>query len=325
MDKILIEGIQAWGTHGVLDFEKKYPQPFLVNIELWADFSKSYETDNLQNTIDYTNIYNIITSIIETKNFMLIERLAYVIVEKIFNHDKRIQKIKIRLTKSNAPLGGQFSHVGIEIEKTQDQILTQKTQTTITTTATATNVQTNIATNITTDVTAKITAETSYNAVLALGSNIGDRQQNIQKALQMLTDSDSIIILNKSKLYETEPVGYVEQEKFYNAAIFIKTILNPFDLYLKIKGIENTLGRKKTFRWGPRVIDIDIIAYEGCVINNTNGLTLPHKEYMQRAFVLKPLSDMPTAVEAAGLNMTLIEKMLNCANDFNGLKCVGDL
>ncbi|MDR2708197.1 MAG: 2-amino-4-hydroxy-6-hydroxymethyldihydropteridine diphosphokinase [Nitrososphaerota archaeon] len=319
MDKILIEGIQAWGTHGVLDFEKKYPQPFTVDIELWADLSASYTTDDLQNTIDYTKIYDIIKTVIETQKFLLIERLAYVILEKIFSHDKRVQKIKLRVMKNNAPLGGQFKHVGIEIEKNRDNILKDNTSNANTTTIAASNV-----TN--TDNTAvELEKETAgYKAVLALGSNVGDRAQNMQKALEMLTDSADINILNKSKLYETDPVGYADQEKFYNAAIFVETALNPFDLYLKIKDIENTLGRKTTFRWGPRVIDIDIIAYEGCTIN-TKGLTLPHKEYMQRAFVLQPLSDMPDAVEVTGLTMSLIEKMICCANDANGIKCIGTL
>ncbi|MCL1970840.1 MAG: 2-amino-4-hydroxy-6-hydroxymethyldihydropteridine diphosphokinase [Candidatus Bathyarchaeota archaeon] len=320
MDKILLEGIQVWGTHGVLEFEKKHPQPFIVDVTLWADLSKSYKSDNLQSTIDYANIYNIVKSVIETQSFMLIERLSYAILEKIFLYDERVQKIKLRVMKNKAPLGGQFNYVGVEIKKSREQILRYNTSNTKTTTTLPSS-------DATADSTVAVDVKKGtegYKVVLALGSNVGDRAQNIQKALEMLTEFASVIILDKSKLYETEPVGYVEQEKFYNAAVFVETVLNPFDLYLKIKNIENTLGRKETFRWGPRVIDIDIIVYEGCMIN-TSGLTLPHKEYMQRAFVLKPLSDMPDAVEAAGLTMSLIEKMICCAKDSIGIKCIGTL
>ena len=313
MDKILIEGVKAWGKHGVLDFERNYPQSFIVDMAIWADISKSYLSDNLQDTVNYADIYDIIKSVIETQSFMLIERLSYVIIEKVFLYDTRIQKIKIRVMKNKAQLGGQFDHVGVEIERSRNCILMQDI-----------NVKTSITPDVSTGPSAKAEVDKGYKAVLALGSNIGDRKQNIQKALEMLSDSTGIIILNKSKLYETEPVGYTDQEKFYNAAILVETMLNPFELRIKVKDIENTLGRKKTFRWGPRLIDIDIIAYEGCVIN-TNGLTLPHKEYMQRAFVLKPLSDMPDAVEVAGLNMSLIEKMTCCADDYNGLNCIGSL
>jgi dihydroneopterin aldolase/2-amino-4-hydroxy-6-hydroxymethyldihydropteridine diphosphokinase len=311
-DKILIEGLKAWGRHGVLDFEKQYSQAFTVDIEIWADISKAYLSDNLEDTINYASIYDIIKSVIETQSFRLVERLAYVIVEKVFLHDLRIQRIKIRLIKNKAPLDGQVDDIGVEIEKSRTDVLMQDR---------CMNAESDISAA---ETGTKAETDEGYRAVLALGSNVGDRYQNIQKAIERLSDCRGIVILNKSKLYETEPVGYADQEKFYNAAILVQTTLNPFDLYSKIKDIENNLGRKKTFRWGPRLIDIDIIAYERCVIN-TKGLTLPHKEYMQRAFVLKPISDMPDAVEVTGLNMTLIEKMITCADDYQGLKCIGDL
>ncbi|MDR0493747.1 MAG: 2-amino-4-hydroxy-6-hydroxymethyldihydropteridine diphosphokinase [Nitrososphaerota archaeon] len=311
MDKIIIEGLKACGKHGVLDFERQYPQSFTVDIEIWADISKSYLSDDLEDTVNYAGVYDIIKTTIETQSFRLIERLSYVIIEKIFHYNTCIQKIKIRVIKDKAPLNGQVDSTGVEIEKSRDTTLMQDA-----------DVKTNIDSEI--GANTNLEADEGYKAVLALGSNIGDRYQNIQKTLEMLSESTGINILNRSNLYETEPVGYVEQEKFYNAAILVETTLNPFELYSKVKDIENNLGRKKTFRWGPRLIDIDIIAYERCVIN-TKGLTLPHKEYMQRAFVLKPLSDMPDAVEVAGLNMTLIEKMTECADDYQGLKCIGPL
>ncbi|MCL2642262.1 MAG: 2-amino-4-hydroxy-6-hydroxymethyldihydropteridine diphosphokinase [Candidatus Bathyarchaeota archaeon] len=297
-----------------MDFERKHPQAFTVDVELWADISKSYLSDDLQDTVNYAGIYDIITSVVETQSFLLVERLSYVIMEKVFLYDSRIQRIKIRTVKNNAPLAGQVDCIGVEVEKSRDYILMQ-----------AKNVKARSeGVVVNTGVAPKAGVDVEYKAVLALGSNVGDRNQNIQKALEMLSDSTGITVLNKSKLYETEPVGYIDQEKFYNAAILIETTLNPFELYSQIKSIENNLGRKKTFRWGPRLIDIDIIAYSGCVIN-TKGLTLPHKEYLQRAFVLKPLSDMPDAVEVTGLNMALIEKMTCCADDYPGLKCLGSL
>ncbi len=312
-DKILIEGLKAWGKHGVLDFEKQYAQAFTVDMEIYADLSKSYTSDAIEDTIDYAGIYEVIKTVIEAQSFRLVERLAFVILEKVFQYDLRIQKIRIRLIKNKVPLDGQVDSIGVEVEKIRADVLLQDRCVSTETKCSADEA------GATPDET-----DEGYRAVLALGSNVGDRQQNMQSALERLSVCGGITILNKSKLYETEPVGYVEQAKFYNAAILIRTTLNPFELYSKIKAIEDNLGRKKTFRWGPRLIDIDIIAYERCVIN-TKGLTLPHKEYMQRAFVLKPISDMPDAVEVAGLNMTLIEKMTACASDYRGLKCIGSL
>jgi dihydroneopterin aldolase/2-amino-4-hydroxy-6-hydroxymethyldihydropteridine diphosphokinase len=279
MDKIVIKGVLAWGKHGVLDFERTQTQPFTVDMEIWTDVSKACLSDNLCDTVNYADIYNIVKSVIETQSFMLLERLAFVIVEKVFTYDNRIQKIKIKAVKNKAPLEGQLDHIGVEIEKNRTDIITQNT-----------NVESE-----------------GYKAVLALGSNVGDRKQNIEKALESLANCVGLNVLCKSKLYETTPVGYVNQENFYNAAVLVKTTLNPFELFAKVKDIENVLGRKKTFKWGPRIIDIDIIAYQGCTIN-TNEITIPHKEYTQRPFVLKPLSDIVDVLEGTGLNIELIKK-----------------
>jgi dihydroneopterin aldolase/2-amino-4-hydroxy-6-hydroxymethyldihydropteridine diphosphokinase len=310
MDKILITGVAVWGKHGVFSFEREQPQPFTLDMEIWADISKSCISDNLSDTINYADIYNIIKNVVETQSFMLIERLSYVIIEKVFSYDMRIQKIRIRTVKNKAPLEGQVDGVGVEIEKSRDPAWSQDTYGKVSIEKSETAVNT------------KTEANGEYKAVLSLGSNIGDRKQNIQKALEILANSNCTI-LNKSKLYETTPVGYINQEKFYNAAILVKTLLNPFELLTKIREIENTLGRKKTIKWGPRTIDIDIIAYEGCIIN-TEKLTLPHKEYTQRTFVLKTLADIPEALEITGLNTEFIKKMA-CYTDNYGIKCIGSM
>ncbi|MDR2700651.1 MAG: 2-amino-4-hydroxy-6-hydroxymethyldihydropteridine diphosphokinase [Nitrososphaerota archaeon] len=316
MDKILIEGVKVWGTHGVLESERNSPQQFTVNMEIWVDNEKSYFSDNLQDTVNYADIYDIIKTVIETQSFMLIERLSYVIIEKTFSYDARILNIKLQVMKNKPPLNGQIAYTGVEIEKNRNDISTQNSDT-----------KPNIKTtpNTDTDTTTDMNINEGYKAVLAFGSNIGNRKQNIQKTIETLSNTANITVLNKSKLYETAPVGYVEQEKFYNAAILVKTTLNPFELLLKINDIENTLGRKKTFKWGPRIIDIDIIAYEGCLIN-THELTLPHKEYTQRIFVLKPLSDIPDALDVTGLNTEIIKKIAYSTDDASSdIKCIGPL
>ena len=124
---------------------------------------------------------------------------------------------------------------------------------------------------------------------LSLGSNIGNRKKNIEKALVQL-EKNSIKKIKLSSFYETEPVGPV-QRNFYNIAGKFKTELTPFDLLKKIKEIESLLGRKKTYRWGPRVIDIDILFY-GKKIIKTENLIIPHKEICKRLFVLIPLNEI---------------------------------
>ncbi len=128
---------------------------------------------------------------------------------------------------------------------------------------------------------------------LCLGSNMGDRFNVIQSAVNLFSLSDSTNIIRTSALYETEPWGYKNQNWFLNIIIEIKTSLSPEELLGKCQEIENLLGRDRTHevRWGERAIDIDIIFYDKQIIN-TEKLTIPHKHMHKRAFVLVPLLEL---------------------------------
>jgi 2-amino-4-hydroxy-6-hydroxymethyldihydropteridine diphosphokinase len=125
---------------------------------------------------------------------------------------------------------------------------------------------------------------------LSLGSNVGDRAENIVSALSFLQSSLSVNVEKISSFYETSPVG-PKQRSFYNIVIEAQTDLKPGDLLLFIKRMECILGRKKTIKWGPRVIDIDILFFGRKIIDQI-GLTVPHKEIQNRLFVLIPLSEI---------------------------------
>ena len=126
---------------------------------------------------------------------------------------------------------------------------------------------------------------------LGIGSNLGNRRKNIKKALDYLAKTKGIKIEKTSRIYETEPVGGPAQRKFLNAAIKIKTSLTP-QLFLKIiKKIEKDLGRRKTVRFGPREIDLDILLYGNKIIKRRD-LTIPHPRMFEREFVLKPLREI---------------------------------
>lgn len=118
---------------------------------------------------------------------------------------------------------------------------------------------------------------------------MGDRVANCRKALARL--AGGVSLTKKSSFYETPPWGNVEQEKFINCAVEITTELSPRELLGLLKGIEADLGRTPSIQWGPRVIDLDIIFYNGRVINE-GGLTIPHPRAHERAFVLVPLSEI---------------------------------
>ncbi|MEJ5226793.1 2-amino-4-hydroxy-6-hydroxymethyldihydropteridine diphosphokinase [Thermodesulfovibrio sp.] len=125
---------------------------------------------------------------------------------------------------------------------------------------------------------------------LSLGSNLGDREKNLDTALSELKN-EGIVILKKSSIYETAPWGYEKQPAFLNMAMEGLTLLEPYDLLKLIKEIENKMGRKKTIKYGPRVIDIDIIFYNNIILNS-EVLTIPHPLMHKRDFVLKPLCEI---------------------------------
>lgn len=130
-------------------------------------------------------------------------------------------------------------------------------------------------------------------AYLGLGSNVGCREEQLARAMGLLAASPGIELLRSSALYETEPVGIEEQRWFINAVVEVRTTLSPLELLRTCKGIERRLGRRERGRWGPREIDIDLLLYNGLVLeDHEHGLILPHPELHRRRFVLVPLVEL---------------------------------
>ncbi len=124
---------------------------------------------------------------------------------------------------------------------------------------------------------------------LGLGSNVGDRIENILRALEELSRLGELVKV--STVYESEPWGVKEQPTFLNCAVEMKTSLSPEELLSRIKDIERRLGRVERFHWGPREIDIDIILYDELVIES-DKLKVPHPFIEKRDFVLVPLLEL---------------------------------
>jgi len=140
---------------------------------------------------------------------------------------------------------------------------------------------------------------------LGIGSNLGERVDNCKRAIELLKE-EGLIIQKESSIYETEPWGVKEQPIFMNMVIEAETVMEPFDLLRVLKNIENKMGRKETFHWGPRVIDLDILLYDNVVINNEK-LNIPHKNMHERYFVLKPLSEIAGDIRHPVLQLNIKE------------------
>ena len=131
--------------------------------------------------------------------------------------------------------------------------------------------------------------KTQHRVYLALGTNIGDRLLNLQAALAALPPQ--VVILSRSKIYETPAWGFEDQPAFLNMVIKGETDLEPGILLDHIKGLETRLGREPSFHWGPRLIDIDLLFYDELIMD-TPQLVIPHPRLQERAFVLVPLADI---------------------------------
>ncbi len=127
--------------------------------------------------------------------------------------------------------------------------------------------------------------------ILSVGTNLGDRKENINRCIEAINLLPYTDVVNQSAIYETEPVGYARQENFYNIILKVESIFEPHEMLGACLGIEAGFGRKRAVRFGPRIIDVDIIFAENEKIESRN-LILPHPRYQQRRFILEPLLDL---------------------------------
>ena len=128
-------------------------------------------------------------------------------------------------------------------------------------------------------------------AYISLGANIGDTRPNMRAAVAALDRDSDCRVTAVSSLYSTTPVGFDDQPDFLNAVVEMRTALSPAQLLALCNKIERQIGRKRTIRWGPRVIDIDILLYNDMVMRD-GDLILPHPRMMERVFVLAPLAEI---------------------------------
>ncbi len=135
----------------------------------------------------------------------------------------------------------------------------------------------------------------SVTVYVGIGSNLGNREENCLKAIRLM-EEQGIKVVKRSSLYETEPWGVKDQPMFINMVIEAETELGPEELLTVLKSIESAMGRTETKRWGPRVIDLDILFYNNLILD-TPELRIPHPYIQERPFVLTPLGEIAPELE----------------------------
>ena len=143
---------------------------------------------------------------------------------------------------------------------------------------------------------------TAGDAILGLGSNVGDKAGNIEAAIRLLTEASEIRLVARSKLYRTAPWGVTDQDWFANACIKVRTTLSPRQLLDACQHVEKEMGRVRQRHWGPRNIDVDILTYSDLELREPD-LVIPHPRIAERAFVLVPLRDVAPETTIGGVSI----------------------
>lgn len=250
LDRIEVTGIRAWGRHGVLSQEKDLGQQFVVDVALQLSTAPAGRSDALSRTVNYAEVAAAVHEEIGTGSHDLVETLAERIAQRILTDTGHplVRRAEVRVHKPAAPVGLPVGDVAITITRDAAPV----------------------------------------EAVLALGTNLGDRESHLARALELLGTTDGIEIDWTGPVLETAPVGGPEgQDAFLNSAIGVSTVLGPFSLLEAAHRAERDARRERLVRWGPRTLDVDVITY-GESTSEDEELTLPHPRAHERAFVLAP-------------------------------------
>jgi 2-amino-4-hydroxy-6-hydroxymethyldihydropteridine diphosphokinase len=142
-------------------------------------------------------------------------------------------------------------------------------------------------------------------AFLGLGSNLGDRRGHLIEALRGLAADPAITVVRRSSVYESKPVGVIEQPDFLNMVVEIGTTHPPLSLLVACLDLEARLGRERREHWGPRIIDLDVLTYDQ-LLWNVDRLVLPHPRMHERSFVLTPLAEIAPELLVKGVSVRML-------------------
>ena len=251
-DHIYVNGLRLMALVGVLPHERDSMQPLQIDVDLEVDLSEAGVTDNLADTANYGAISEAIAEVVRTSSDTLLERLAARIADRVLHFD-HVEVANVLVTKLRPPVPEDLVSSAVRIVRSR--------------------------------VDMRVPAR--HRAIVALGSNLGDRAAYLRFGLDKLSN-----VIAQSQVFETDPVGGPDnQGPYLNMVAVVDTDLDPFAMLRRLLQIEAEAHRVRIERWGPRTLDMDLLFYDDYTITSEE-LTLPHPRYGERRFVLEPLSEV---------------------------------
>jgi dihydroneopterin aldolase/2-amino-4-hydroxy-6-hydroxymethyldihydropteridine diphosphokinase len=283
MFKILIKNLNLFGYHGVKEIEKKSGQNFLFNLKISLGEEIVLKSDDLKDTLNYSEVIKVLKKVNNSTKFDLLETLSMTIADRIMEISPLVNKISIKIEKTSPPIKENLKSVGVEYVLNRADYKRKKSK------------------------------SAGIDVYLSLGSNIGSREGNLRRAVDIIKNNPDFDLIRASSIYETEPMYFKDQDYFYNMVLHccVDERLGPFGIMGFLKDIEWQLGRRKAKQiYGPRIIDIDLLYY-GEVTLQSDFLTIPHSKITERNFVLLPLSEIAPDFKIKGENIKKFLKRKN--------------
>lgn len=254
LDCVHVRGLVVTAIIGVLPHERAIAQPLQIDLAIFADLRDAGRSDDLQDTANYGDISERVGDLVRGSKDILLERLAQRVAELVVAID-RVESVDVTITKLRPPIPEQLDSTAVTIHRRRHDF--------------------------------DIEMSESHLAIVALGSNLGDRMTYLRDAVSLFTDVES-----QSQVFETDPIGGPDgQGAYLNMALAVRTSLDPYSFLRYCRRIESEAGRQRIVRWGPRTLDVDILFYDNIMIDDPL-LTIPHPRYAERRFVLAPLAEV---------------------------------
>jgi dihydroneopterin aldolase / 2-amino-4-hydroxy-6-hydroxymethyldihydropteridine diphosphokinase len=262
-DRIVVRGLVVTTMVGVLAHEREIAQPVRIDLELAVDLRDAGRSDELADTANYGDVAERVAQVVREAKDVLLERLAERVAEEVLSIH-RVDAVDVTVTKLRPPVPEQLDSTAVRIHRHRRDLAGDD--------------------------------HTSHLGIVALGSNLGDREAYLRFAVNSLPD-----VIAMSQVFETDPVGPEGQGAYLNMVVALRTTLDPYALIRRCQRIESSAMRQRTQQWGPRTLDADLLFYDDVRIDDP-ALTVPHPRYAERRFVLAPLAEVAPERCPAGWN-----------------------